>query len=162
MLRSTKFEVTISGTHHITIPSNEAKPFLEKRHKRVALTTFFENKKVSFHGKLHQRKNAIHISFGKRNQKELGINPSDFFELQILEDTTTYGVTMPEELKVVLETDAKAFSLFRKLTDGKKRSLIYYIIRFENTQTRVDKALMICENLKLGITELKELVKKQR
>lgn len=162
MERSTKFEVTITGTHGVVVPTQEAQPFLDKGHSRVALKAFFKGKEISFHGKLHKRNEEVLISFGKRYQKELGVTTSDFFELQISEDTTEYGVEMPEEFSAVLETDEKAFELFKKLTDGKKRSLIYYILRFKNTQTRVDKALLICENLKIGITDLKQLIKIQR
>lgn len=162
MLRSNKFEVTITGTHGVIVPLREVQPFLDNGHSRVALKAFFNEKEISFHGKLHQRNEEILISFGKRYQKELGVMTSDFFQLQIIEDTTEYGVEMPEELSTVLETDPKAFELFKKLTDGKKRSLIYYILRLKNTQTRVDKALMICENLTMGITELKQLIKPTR
>ena len=162
MLSSNKFEVTITGTHGVIIPIEEARPFLNKDHSRVALKAYFKGKDISFHGKLHQRNGAILISFGKRYQNELGLKTSDFFELQIIEDATEYGVEMPEELKAVLETDHEAFELFKKLTDGKKRSIIYYILRFKNTQTRVDRALLICENLTMGITELKQLLKTTR
>jgi len=162
MLRSQKFEVGITGTHSVRIPKEEALPFLENGHSRVAFNAYFEGNEISFHGKLHQRNNEILISFGKRYQKELCVTTSDFFQLQIIEDTTTYGVEMPEELSAVLETDVKAFERFNKLTDGKKRSLIYYILRIKNTQTRVDRALMICENLTMGITDLKQLVTSRR
>ena len=162
MVRSNRFEVSITGTHGVIIPLEEAQPFLDNGHSRVALKAFFEGKEISFHGKLHQYNGNILISFGKRYQKELGVTTSDFFQLQLLEDTTKYGVAMPEELSAVLETDYEAFELFKKLTNGKKRSLIYYILRFKNTQTRVDRALIICENLKMSITDLKELVKMHR
>ncbi|WP_432410373.1 YdeI/OmpD-associated family protein [Rasiella sp. SM2506] len=162
MLRSNIFEVTIISTHGVIIPAKEAQPFLDKGHSRVALKAFFNNKEISFHGKLHRRNEEILVSFGKRYQKELGVTLSDFFKLQLEEDVTKYGVEMPEELDAVLKTDYEAFECFKKLTDGKKRSLIYYILRLKNTQTRVDRSLIICENLTMGITDLKQLVKYTR
>ena len=66
---------------------------------------------------------------------------------------------MPEEFKAVIETDYEALQLFERLTDGKKRSLIYHIIRIKDTQKRVDRALLISENLKKGLTDLKLLTK---
>ncbi len=161
-MHSNIFEVTIMGTHGIVIPAEEAGSFLENGHSRVALKAFFKGNEISFHGKLHQRNNKVLISFGKRYQKELGVTTSDFFELQIIEDNTDYGVDMPEEFSAVLETDYEAFQRFKLLTDGKKRSLIYFIIRVKDTQKRVDKALMICENLKMGVTDLKRLLKTTR
>jgi len=37
---------------------------------------------------------------------------------------------MPEEFQAVLDSDPEGTSHFSTLTDGKKRSLIYYILRF--------------------------------
>lgn len=162
MLHTAKFEVTITGTHGIIIPIEEARPFIEEGQSRVALKAFFEGKSISFHGKLHQRNGTILISFGKRYQKELGVTTLEFFLLQIIEDVTEYGVEMPEELSAVLETDSKAFECFKKLTNGKKRSLIYHILRIKNTQTRIDKALLLCENLSRGLTDIKKLVQPSR
>ncbi len=162
MLISEKFEVTIEGTHSLPIPDVYAQPFADGGHSRVAVKAFFEGKEISFHGKLHNYKNRFVLSFGKRYQKELGVFPSDYFELQLSENTTKYGVEMPEEFDAVLQSDPEAMERFELLTDGKKRSLIYFIIRIKNSQTRIDKALIITENLKMGITDQRELVKDRR
>lgn len=121
---------------------------------------FFEHRTFHFHGTLHIYKEQYLISFGKRYQKELGIFPSDYFELQLLEDTTKYDVEVPESFQAVMDSDPKGFDLFEKLTSGKKRSLIYYISRFKTPQTQVYKSLMIFKNLKIGLTDYLLLVKK--
>ena len=161
LLSSERFEVTIEGTHGIVLPDSIVAPFVKKGLKRVKFMAFFEGKEIRFHGAVHSYLGKNMVSFGKRYQKELGVYPSDYFELQMFEDTSKYGVEMPEEFSAVLESDPEAFENFEKLTDGKKRSLIYYIIRFKNSQTRIDKALIIAENLKHGITDQKEIVKQQ-
>ncbi|QIE58151.1 YdeI/OmpD-associated family protein [Rasiella rasia] len=161
MIKSEKFEVTITGTHGVIIPLRLAKPFLDANKTRVALTAYHNNKKLNFHGKLHQRGDEILISFGKRYQTELGVTPKEHFWLQLFEDTSKYGVEVPEAFMVVLETDPEGFQLFERLSIGKKRSLIYYISRFKSAQTQIDKTLILCENLKRGITETKELIKQQ-
>lgn len=125
----------------------------------MAIKAFFNTSEIFFHGKLRYIKEQFVISFGKRYQKELGVTPQDYFTLQLFEDTTKYGVAMPEELTAVLESDPEALERFEAINDGKKRSLNYFIIRIKNVQTRVDKALIIIENLKLGITDLKEVIK---
>lgn len=159
MLQSSKFEVIIEGTHSLIVPDAIAVPFQESGHSRVAVLAFHQEKSISFHGKLHNYKECFVISFGKRYQKELGVSKGDFFMLQLLEDTTKYGVEMPEELSAVLESDPYAQEKFELLTDGKKRSLIYHIIRIKNSQTRIDKALLISENLKSNCTDVKSLIK---
>ena len=66
---------------------------------------------------------------------------------------------MPEEFSAVLESDPEAADIFESFTDGKKRSLIYYVLRFKSSQLRIDKALIISENIKIGVTDPKEIVK---
>ena len=159
LLSSERFEVSVEGTHGIHVPETIIQPFAEKGLTRVLFKAYFEGKEISFHGALHTYLGRHVVSFGKRYQKELGVEASDYFELQLFEDTSKYGVEMPEEFSAVLESDPEAYDLFEKLSDGKKRSLIYYLIRFKNSQTRIDKALIISENIKHGITDQRELIK---
>ena len=159
LISSERFEVTVTGTHSVIIPEPVAKIFLEKGLKRVKFKAYFEDKEIDFHGALHLYQCNYIVSFGKRYQKELGVFPSDYFELQLFEDTSKYGVEMPEEFMAVLDSDPEAFEAFEKLSDGKKRSLIYYILRIKTSQTRIDKALIISENIKHGITDQKEIIK---
>lgn len=165
MLHSDKFEATLAGTisstgsHSIVIPDGIAHAFAKAGHKRVAIKAYFEDNTIEFHGALHHYKGQYLISFGKRYQKALGIFPSDYFELQLFEDQSKYGVEVPESLQAVMDSDPEGFDLFEQLTPGKQRSLIYYVARFKREQTQVDKALIIFENLKRGIRDQRELVK---
>lgn len=159
LLKSKRIPVHIEGTHSIVIPDNIGDTFRNGGHSRVAVTAFFEDKTFGFHGKLHKYKEQYVISFGKRYQKELGVFPSDFFEVQLKEDTSRYGVDVPEAFQAVLDSDPDGAALFELLTDGKKRSLIYFIKRIKREQTQVDKTLIIFENLKRGVTDQRELVK---
>ncbi|WP_161991923.1 YdeI/OmpD-associated family protein [Flagellimonas algicola] len=78
--------------------------------------------------------------------------------MQFFEDTSKYGVEMPEELEAVLSTDMDAETIFESFTDGKKRSIIYMISGYKNSQTRIDKSLLLCENLKRGVKDNKALL----
>lgn len=97
--------------------------------------------------------------FGKRYQKKLGIFPNDYFRLQFFEDDSKFGVEMPEEMNAVLSGDLEAQKKFESFPAGKKRGLIYGIARYKNSQTRIDKSLLICEKVKRGIRDTKELMK---
>ncbi len=166
MLQSDRFEVTLAsiisntGSSSVVIPEEIVSAFAKAGHKRIAIKAFFESKEINFHGALHKHKGQYLISFGKRYQKELGLFPSDYFEIQLFEDQSKYGVDVPESLQAVMDSDPEGFAIFEKLTPGKKRSLIYFVSRFKTPQTQVDKALMIFENLKLGITDYLQLVRK--
>ena len=69
------------------------------------------------------------IMFGNRLQKELGVFQNDYFEMQLFEDNSKYGVDVPEELEAVFKSDVEAFEVFETLTAGKKRRIIYAMSR---------------------------------
>ncbi len=154
------FETHLHSGHTFIVPDKIAHNFLDQGYKRVIVTILFENRSTSFHAAIQKFKNQYHITFNKANQKKMKIFPSDYFTVQLNEDTSKYGVEMPEEFDAVLQSDPEAFEIFESLTDGKKRSLIYFILKIKNSQNRINKALIITENLKRGIRNTQELIKK--
>ena len=156
MLKSNLFEVVLGHSHAITIPNRVAELFLSKDLKRVKVEAHHNDESISFHAALTLKKNGLCVlTLSKAKQKSLGIFMNDHFSMQLFEDQTKYGVEMPEELEAVLLSDHEAYSIFERLTPGKQRSIIYAILRYKSTQTRVDKALIITENLKRGIMDQK-------
>jgi hypothetical protein len=160
-LKSKTFEISITGSYYsLLLPDEIIQPFLEKKLKRVKVKATFEGKELLFHGAIQKRHDKHYMMFGKRYQKELGIFPNDYFQLQFFEDDSKYGVEMPEELDAVLLSDYEAFQIFDAFTPGKKRGIIYMIARYKNSQTRIDKSILVCENLKKGIRHNPHLLKK--
>jgi len=160
-LKSTPFEIIITGSYlSLLLPEDVIKPFLEKNLKRVKAKAVFEGKELHFHGAIQKRHGQHYMVFGKRYQKELGIFPNDYFQLQFFEDDSKYGVEMPEELDAVLLSDYEAFQIFDSFTSGKKRGIIYMIGRYKVSQTRIDKSLLLCENLKRGVRYNPDMLKK--
>lgn len=159
-MQSKPFEISITGSYYsLLLPEDIIAPFLEKKLKRVKVKATFEGKELNFHGAIQKRNGSHYMMFGKRYQKELGIFPNDYFQLQFFEDDSKYGVEMPEELNAVFLSDYEAFQVFESLTPGKKRGIIYMIIRYKNSQTRIDKSIMLCENLKRGIRNHIDMLK---
>lgn len=159
-IKTEPFDITITGSYYsLLLPQGIIQPFLEKNIKRVKAKASFEGKELHFHGAIQKRKGNYYMMFGKRYQKQLGLFPNDYFQLQFFEDDSKYGVEMPEEFEAVLNSDYEAFQIFETLTDGKKRGLIYAIARYKGTQTRIDKSILICENLKRGVRHGPDLLK---
>jgi len=159
-LKSKVFEIAITGKYYaLLLPEEIVLPFLKKNLKRVKVTASFKEKELSFHGAIQKRGGNYYMMFGKRYQKELGVFPNDYFQLQFFEDTSKYGVDMPEELEAVLLSDHEANEIFESFTAGKKRGIIYGVLGYKNSQTRIDKSLLICENLKRGVRKNPELLK---
>lgn len=102
------------------------------------------------------------LMFSKEKQKALGVFMNDYFTMQLFEDQSKYGVDMPEELEAVLLSDHDAYIIFENLTPGKQRSIIYAILRYKSSQTRIDKSLILTENLKRGVTDQKLWLKSNR
>ncbi len=156
-MESPVFEVRLGSSHSLPLPEAIVAPFLAKGHSRVRVVAYHEGNSISFHGALQRGSGRYFLMFGKQNQKALGIFPNDYFQLQFIEDTSKYGVDMPEEFEAVLQSDPEAHEIFEGLTDGKKRGLIYAILRYKSTQTRIDKCLILCENLRRGIRDPRQL-----
>lgn len=159
-LKSKPFEISITGNYlALLLPMEVIQPFLNLNIKRVRAIASFEEKELTFHAALQKRNGKYYMMFGQRYQKELGIFPNDYFKLQFFEDDSKYGVDMPEELDALLLSDHEAFKIFESFTEGKKRGIIYGISRYKNTQTRIDKSILVCENLKRGIRHNPDLFK---
>ncbi|GAB5474306.1 MAG: hypothetical protein Mars2KO_24050 [Maribacter sp.] len=159
-LKTEPFEITVTGSYYsLLLPVAIIQPFLEKNIKRVKAKASFEGKVLHFHAAIQKRNGSYYMMFGKRYQKELGLFPNDYFQLQFFEDDSKYGVEMPEELDAVLTSDYEAYQIFDSFTDGKKRGIIYAVARYKNSQTRIDKSILICENLKRGIRYNPDLLK---
>lgn len=159
MLESPKFNVRITGSHAVFFPLKYGEPFKDRGSDRVKVVARSGDQEVQFHAALQKRDHQWVITFSREKQIQLGLDKGDEFMLQLFEDITEYGVEAPEEFLAVLHTDPEAEELFEQLTAGRKRSLIYAILRFKNSQTKIDKSILLCENLKRGIRDPKELLK---
>ena len=152
MKSSIIFSIGLIDPYTLTIPDNIMKVFENDIPERFRISATFNDKTINFHAaiKYYKTSESFKMMFGKRLQKELGVYQNDYFEMQLFEDTSKYGVEMPSELDEVFKTDFEAYQIFENLTRGKQRSIIYAIIRYKISQTKIDKALILCENLKRG------------
>jgi hypothetical protein len=158
-MKSPAAELNLQGTHSVRLPPSLVDPFINKGQRRAVVVACFEDRTVRFHAALQKRKGAYWIMFSKGHQKALGIFPNDYFRLHLEEDQTEFGAEMPPELEEVLYQDPEAAHLFRGLSPGACRSVIYAVARYKTPQRRVDLALDICERLKVGMRSGRELVK---
>lgn len=91
--------------------------------------------------------NGYIIINGKR-QKEWGVSLNDTLEATIEIDTSKYGMELSEELEALLEQDKVGAALFEKLTPGQQRYIIHYVGSVKSSQLKIDRAIMLIENLK--------------
>lgn len=140
----------------IPIPDQEGEQLYTKFGKRI-LCIVNGNKA---HSALQQRKDlGYYIMVGKGTKEKLQIEYGETFELKIQKDNSEYKAEMPEELEEVLNTDAEGLLLFESLTPGKKRSIIHVVGNAKQSTTRINRAIKIIDRLKMGIKDLKELIR---
>ena len=156
MLKSKPFEISLVDKQSVILPEKFVLEFYEAKHKRIKVRASYNTKEINFHAALKREKSGhFRIYFSKAKQKTLGIFPNDYFKLQLFEDQSKYGVEPCEEFEAVMLTDYEAYEIFETFSSGKKRSIIYAINRYKNSQTRIDKTLLFCENIKRGILDQK-------
>lgn len=160
-MKSKKFEIGLLNQYHLFIPKVIFEPFAKAKQSRVKVKAWHNDKSIEIYAAIKKdRKSGDYcMMFSKNNQKALGLFQNDYFKTQLFEDRSKYGVDVPEELDAVLLSDYEAYQIFESLTSGKQRSIIYTIIRIKNSQSRIEKAIIMCDNLKRGLTNPMELFK---
>lgn len=162
MMRSPEMEVFITRSHAVVLPEPAVAPFLEAGHSRVGVRVRFEGQELFFHAALFPVPEGHCITLSKAKQRALGLGPGDCFVVVLEEDQTEFGVELPPEMQEVFQQDPEALALFRGLTPGACRSVIYAIAGFKSPQRRVDLALLVCERLRRGYRSARELVQGKR
>jgi Bacteriocin-protection, YdeI or OmpD-Associated/Domain of unknown function (DUF1905) len=117
------------------------------------------NESMTLHAAIMPHGKGWVISMNKTNLKKLGLKVGSPVQVNMRQDTSEFGLPMPEELSEVLEQDSLAKSYFDALTAGKKRSLIHIVSGVKNIDKRIERAFMIAEKLKdnKGVLKTNEL-----
>ena len=92
-----------------------------------------------------------YISINAKRMKTLGIDESDTVHVSLSIDESKYGMDMPEELITLFEQDDEGKRRFDLLNPGMQRYIIYYVSGVKTSQLRIDRAIMLIENLKMSV-----------
>lgn len=149
------------GMSFILVPQEIGEKWHAQGHKRALATAQYKGKSNTFHCALQKRKGTYQIIFGSRVWKPLGLNNGDTFQLTLAVDKSKYQAPMCEELEAVLYSDPEAENIFNNLKPGLQRNIIYHVDYVKGEQKRVDKAIQIMDRLKMGITEFRQLTRKE-
>lgn len=88
------------------------------------------------------------IIVNKKRQKAWNLDYRKEICATIELDHSKYGMEMCEELEALLEQDRSGFEMFEKITPGQQRNIIHYVGNVKSSQKRIDRAIMLIENLK--------------
>jgi hypothetical protein len=143
--------------HCFAVPSIYAEMFKTENGSRRVVCVL--NESLTLHAAIMPHGTGWVISMNKTNLKKLGLKVGSPIQVNMSQDTSEFGLPMPEELSEVLEQDTLAKTYFDALTAGKKRSLIHIVSSVKNIDKRIERALMITEKLKdnKGVLKANEL-----
>lgn len=142
---------------HIPVPKDIAKAFLKADAKRVVCTI---NDTITFQCAIMPKGDGGHfIMLNKENRTKLKLQIGDPIDIALKKDESQYGLPMPEEMEELLLMDEEGSMCFHKLTPGKQRSLLFLVGKPKNSETRLKKAVVIVDYLKMtgGKLDFKEL-----
>ncbi|MEL7119272.1 MAG: DUF1905 domain-containing protein [Bacteroidota bacterium] len=123
--------------YYLVIDKDLVNQFDQKRKTRLKCKL---NENLTFScGLNHLGDGNFFIILAKAKLKTLGKALGDEITFSIYEDPNPLGVEVPEVLSVLLEQDENIKQKYEQLTDGKKRSLIFSIIKIKNIDLQVDK-----------------------
>lgn len=114
---------------------------LYEKKRAVRLKCIIDEKVEYSCGLNHLGDGNFYVIVAMKVLKSLGKQLGDTVSFEIFEDPNPLGVEVPEVLQVLLDQDDEAKGIYDKLTDGKKRSLIYWIMSVKNIDKQVNRAL---------------------
>ena len=142
---------------YIIIPDQAANRMIQAGHKRVICKI---DQSFEFHCAIQRMRGEIYyIGMGKKILKKGNLVPGQEIEVELLPDLTKYQSEMPEELDEVLKSDFEGFEKFHQLTPGKQRTIIYLVTGVKSPDKRIERALKIIDNIKMGIINTRDLLK---
>ena len=137
------------GYFYLSLDAAIVNQFEKKKATRLICTLDHE---VSYRcGLNHLGDGNFYVIVANKYLKKLGKEAGDVVNFKFVKDPDPLGVEMPEVLHVFLEQDADSKQMFNTLTDGKKRSLIYSIVKIKDIdkQVRLITAFLTKEQFKV-------------
>ena len=127
------------GYFYLVIQADLVNQLSQKRATRLVCTI---DDRISLRcGLNHLGDGNFYIIIAKRHFEKLNKHIGESVAYSIHEDPDQLGVDVPEVLSVLLEQDPEARAIYEKLTDGRKRTLIYSFNRIKDIDKQVKKII---------------------
>lgn len=152
------FETSNLGWNtYIPIPEEVFEKLVTKStDKRVVCTL---NNTFSYHCAMMPKVTFHYVMLNNEVCKKLNLHVNDEVQVELVPDTSTYGMHISEEMEEVLDSDPEGSALFHHLTPGKIRSLIHVVNKTKSSQIKIEKSFVILDHLKnqKGILDFRQL-----
>ena len=102
------------------------------------------NKQLTFQcGLISLSEGRAYISINSKRMKELGVERGSEVSIILTEDSSEYGVDVPEELSELFKQDPEGKQRFDLLKPGMQRYILQYVNTVKSVQLRVDRAFFL-------------------
>ncbi|MGH1385554.1 DUF1905 domain-containing protein [Kordia sp.] len=129
-----------SGSYyHLVVSADIVNQYEKKRATRLICT--IDDKVRLQCGLNHLGNGDFYIMLAKKYIKEIGKEAGETISYKLELDPNPLGVAIPEVLEVFLAQDPDGEAIFNKLTDGRKRTLIFSVLRIKNVDKQVETIL---------------------
>lgn len=125
------------GYFFVQLNAEDVNQFPLKNKTRLVCT--LENSLSFSCGLNHIGDGNYFIILASKYLSTLGKKLNDKIYFQVFQDTNPLGVEIPEVLIAMLEQDVELKKIFENLTDGKKRNIIFNIIKIKNIDLQISK-----------------------
>lgn len=133
--------------YHTLVPAEVSMALLDGSKDRRVICTV--NNEHSFHCALMPKGDGSYfIMLNKSIREKLNLDTGSKVHISLEKDNSEFGMEIPEEMSVSLESDPEANDIFQTLTPGKQRTLIYMVNGVKSSQKKINKSLVILEHLK--------------
>lgn len=143
--------------YHIRVPNEAAEVFKQGKERRVICKL---NNALEIQCAIMPKGDGtFFINLNKEIRKKLDLGLGEEVTVTLRKDESKYGLPMPEEMAELLKIDDEGNHYFHALTKGKQRSLLHIIGKPKTSDTRLRKALVVVDYLKMtgGKLDFKEL-----
>ncbi|MEL6676882.1 MAG: DUF1905 domain-containing protein [Bacteroidota bacterium] len=137
------------GYYYFQIPAETVAQLPNQRKTRLLCTV--EEQLTYSCGLNHLGNGDFFLILSTKNLQKVGKALGDPIRFRIEPDPNPLGVKIPESLEVLLEQDEDARSIFEKITDGKKRSLIHTINRIKDIDKQIQTSLKFLAEQKMKL-----------
>jgi hypothetical protein len=133
--------------YHAVVPYKISKALLNGSKDRRVICTI--NGEHTFQCALMPKGDGSYfIMLNKSIRQKLQLNTGSKVTMTLTKDDSEFGMEIPEEMSASLESDPEAEGIFKSLTPGKQRALIYMVNSVKNSQKKIKKSLVILTHLK--------------
>lgn len=127
----------VASSHHYVHLDSKIVDEFEKKEKTRLLCVLDDI--VSYSCQIKKQGDTHLIMISASNLKKLKKHVGDEVAFEICQHPNPLGVDVPEVLEVFLEQDPEAKAIYDTFTDGKKRTLIFQIIRVKNIDKQIQR-----------------------